>query len=69
MVCKDSSDSVMKIAVISLHIYSILHGRVMRRTLAPYVYPQLEKTKVQFLLTPIYLFHKHTAHEANGISK
>lgn len=33
--CKDSSDSVMKIAVISLHIYSILHGIVMRKTLAP----------------------------------
>ena len=35
MVYKDSPDSVMKVAVIGLHIYSILHGRVLRKTLAP----------------------------------
>lgn len=63
MVCKGGSDPVLKIAVIGLHIYSILRGRVMRKTIVMQselhrsVCPQLEKTKLQFLLTPIHLFH------------
>lgn len=55
----------MRMAVVGLRIYSKKkksHEKNLRTTerqsvLYRFVYPQPEKTKVQFLLTPIHLFH------------